>query len=593
MATGTRRMGGWGWALALGIVASGASGQGAPPNSALARMPVREVTVFKDGHALVLHEGRMPTDAAGHVLLDYLPSPVLGTFWPYCREAGVKLSAVTASPRRVSVERTALALRELIEANAGADVIVIRTDGKPLSGKIVGVPTRTSEELAASDPPGTAERLPEKGSVLLLQTAEGTAAIGFDTIRDAVFRTAIQPKLRSEEFRNLLTLALDWGGRPVGKSAEVGMVYLQKGLRWIPSYRLEIDGKGTAHVRLQATLINELTDLKDVTANLVIGVPAFAFADTPDPIGLQQAVAQLGAYFQADAKTGYALSNAIMSQAARGGEFRGGGFGGMAGAPAAPPDLGPEVAGGGKSEDLFVFTVKHITLKRGSRMVVPVADYDLKYKDIYTVDIPFAPPAFARPTVATEQQAELARLLKSPKATHKLRLVNDGHAPLTTAPALICLGDRVLGQGLMTYTSIGGSVDLSITTATDIQVKRTDKEIQRTPNAVEWRSNHYYRADLQGVLEITNRKTSAALVEVNRYVVGNVDRVEHGGSMQMLNVQEDLEVGAGGGPGDTWRWYSWPDWWTRFNGMGRFTWRVTIEPGKTASLGYAWHYFGE
>ena len=48
-------------------------------------MPVKEVTVFKDGHAFVLHEGAMPTDAAGNVLMDYLPSPVLGTFWPYRR----------------------------------------------------------------------------------------------------------------------------------------------------------------------------------------------------------------------------------------------------------------------------------------------------------------------------------------------------------------------------------------------------------------------------------------------------------------------------------------------------------------------------
>ena len=68
--------------LAL-LGASAASAEEAAPLSALAKMPVREVTVFKDGHAFVLHDGKMPVEPSGDVLMDYLPAPVLGTFWPY------------------------------------------------------------------------------------------------------------------------------------------------------------------------------------------------------------------------------------------------------------------------------------------------------------------------------------------------------------------------------------------------------------------------------------------------------------------------------------------------------------------------------
>ena len=39
------------------------------------------------------------------------------------------------------------------------------------------------------------------------------------------------------------------------------MMYVQKGLRWIPGYRSTLDGKGKAAIKLQATLVNELTDL--------------------------------------------------------------------------------------------------------------------------------------------------------------------------------------------------------------------------------------------------------------------------------------------------------------------------------------------
>src|SRR5690606_22222196 len=112
--------------------------------------------------------------------------------------------------------------------------------------------------------------------------------------------------------------------------ADVGLMYVQKGLRWIPSYRIVIDEAtseggehcGTARLELQATLVNELADLENIAVNLVIGVPSFAFADTLDPISMQEQVAQLSPYFQSNSNTRFALSNAIMSQTARMGEYR-------------------------------------------------------------------------------------------------------------------------------------------------------------------------------------------------------------------------------------------------------------------------------
>ena len=59
----------------LAIGASKASADDAAPLRALAKMPVREVTVFKDGHAFVLHNGKMPVEPSGDVLMDYLPAP--------------------------------------------------------------------------------------------------------------------------------------------------------------------------------------------------------------------------------------------------------------------------------------------------------------------------------------------------------------------------------------------------------------------------------------------------------------------------------------------------------------------------------------
>ena len=55
------------WLAGVSAVAEEKVAPRAVPLRALARMPVKEVTVFKDGHAFVLHEGNMPTDGSGNV----------------------------------------------------------------------------------------------------------------------------------------------------------------------------------------------------------------------------------------------------------------------------------------------------------------------------------------------------------------------------------------------------------------------------------------------------------------------------------------------------------------------------------------------
>jgi hypothetical protein len=569
--------------------AAAAFAEKAAPLSALAQMPVREITVFKDGHAFVLHSGKMPVDAAGNVVMDYLPTPVIGTFWPYSAEKKTKLSAVTASPRKVSVERTALNLRELIEANIGAEVLINESSStNRYRATILDVPVQSGEELEATSPPDSGQKLPVKGSIVLLKLQDGNVkVVAFDRIIDVIFVGEHKEKIAQEEFRNLLTLKLDWDGKPQ-KEADVGLLYLQRGVRWIPSYKIVIDGKGTAVVKLQATLINELADLNDVTAHLVIGVPTFAFKETVDPISLQQAVAQLSQYFRQDAQTAYGFANAIMSQqASRMGERCA-----PAGEGERAIDLGPEVADSGKTEDLFMFTVKHVTLKKGQRMVVPITEFTLKYRDVYALDIPFTPPVEVwRNFNNNPQQAEMARLFNAPKVMHKIRLTNSSEFPLTTAPALILRDDRILAQGMMTYASPGADADLDVTTAVDVRVKKSDNETKRVPNAASWLGDQYGRIDLAGKITLTDFAKQPLEVEVVRNVLGNVTEADNDGKIEMVNIFEDPTFESSGPYPAWWGWFNWPYWWNHFNGVGRIHWIVKLEPGKPLDLNYTWNYY--
>jgi hypothetical protein len=582
--------------LLAALMASGvALGETATPLEATEQLPIKEVTIFKDGHTFVLHEGLMPVDAKGNVVMDYLPAPVLGTFWPYSHQKNAVLRSVTAGKKKVSTQKTALTMRELIEANIGAEVIVTEKPASPtaptqpasFAATILEIPTRSGEELDALAPPSSVGKLPVKGSIVMLKTTEGVKALEIERILDVTFLNEKEDKVQNEEFRNRLTLDLKWKSKPL-KKANVGMIYLQRGIRWIPSYKIDINDKGKAKLKLEATLINELANLNDVTAHLVIGVPSFAFKDQVDPMSLKKDVAKLTSHFQQNSQTAYGFSNAIDSQMMVPSRGR----------RSAPPanasstmDLGPEISGTKKSEDLYMFTVEHISLKKGERMVIPITEYELDYTDVYALNIPFTPPTEALRKMNQNQRNDLSRAFHSPKVKHKIRIENKSNQPLTTAPAMILKDGRLVAQGMMTYTSVGANVDIELTTAVDITVKKSDIEIKRTPNAVKWDGSNYTRIDLEGAITLTNYKKKPTIVEITRYTLGNVDTVSQDGKKEMVNPFEDHSFLPKGPTGSWWQSYSWPWWWYRFNGIGRITWTTTLEPNKETEHQYKWHYF--
>jgi len=289
-------------------------------------------------------------------------------------------------------------------------------------------------------------------------------------------------------------------------------------------------------------------------------------------------------------QTANMMSNAIMTQQA--GARMGERAQAEPAAPGqAPMNLGPEVQGAGKNEDLFVFTLQHVSLKKGQRLVIPVTEFSLAYKDVYTLQLPFAPPAEVMRSFDNNRQGELARMLAAPKATHKIRLTNDSGYPLTTAPALILRGDRVIAQGMMTYTPIGSRSDLDLTTAVNVRVEKSERETKRVNNAERWNSEDYARVDLSGSVKLTNYSDKAVDLEITRYVLGTIDAASDKGEVTAVSTFEDPDAIPPGGYPNWWTWYPWPWWFQHFNPVSQVTWNQHIEPGKPLELSYAWHYY--
>lgn len=573
------------------LVAGGTAAQDAAPARSLDPLPIRAVTVFKDGHSFVLREGELPVDPTGNVLMDDLPKPVLGTFWPFSADPNAKLAGVVAGRRTVAVERPALGLAELLRANVGAEATFQEVGGARWSGKIAGFLGRARAEtpaptaLTAGTPYYSTVPVPTPPAhALLVETEDGTKAMAIDRIEGVTFKRACKTGLTLEEPRDLLTLQLAWRGERAPK-ARVGMVYLQSGLRWIPEYRIDVDGAGRAKVRLQATLVNDLADLDHAAVHLVVGVPRFEFRDTLDPMALTADLREVAARTPDWSRFTNATSNMIMSQSA----------GGYDPAPPRPPTdpalaaLAGGVAGAGGNEDLFVFDLKDVSLARGERMTLAVAEFELPYTDVYTVEVAPTPPAELWQGVRNPADLERARELARPVAMHKLRLENRSQFPVTTAPAVILRDGRLLGQGRTSYTAAGGRCDVTVTQAIGLLVKKDDRETERTPGAVRWRNEAFHRVDLAGTLSLANRSDRAYEVEVTRHVLGAVDSADQGGDTSAVGLGDDWLATAA--RPDWWGFFNWPWWWHRLNGLGRITWKVKVEPQASVDLAYKWHYF--
>lgn len=547
------------------------------------KIPIREVTIFKDGHAFVLHEGLTTTDADGNVVMDELPQPIMGTFWAYSADPAATLSCVVSGRETVEKQKESTALWELIKGNVGRRMIVRETTGRTYEATILRL---MESRTPPADPPQNCQPSMPANLPVLLKVTGGVKAMPVQQIQDVTFLDQPSMTAAVKENRDSMTLKLDWP-QGTAASARVGMSYVQLGLRWIPSYHVEIDGKGKAVIKLKGTLINELADLKDVKAHLVIGVPKFAFAQTPDPVSLQETVAQLSRHFRPDSQTAYSFYNSIMTRQARFTEAPRYDY--QPGSPA-EIDLGPEMEGTEKNEDLFVFSLDHITLKKGQRMVLPITEVTLAYEDVFALDLPFAPPLEMRRNFNSDQHLQLARLFHAPRAIHKLRLDNRSETPLTTAPATIFKDGRILAQGMMAYTTIGGKGDLEVTTALEITVDHSDRQTNVTPNAVQWNGSSFSRVDMEGTIRLKHYGGKPAKVIVKRSVMGTLDAAGREGQIRQLGHGYDAYAFEGGAP-FWWNWCSWPWWWYRFNSIGQASWTADLEPGESVELTYTWHYF--
>ena len=231
-------------------------------------------------------------------------------------------------------------------------------------------------------------------------------------------------------------------------------------------------------------------------------------------------------------------------------------------APGANPDYGSG-AGGATAEDLFLYPLEGVTLKRGEVGYYALFTQKVPYEDLYTWDIADYSDFYSRYNNNGQNQQK-----PEPVVWHSLKLTNAGATPWTTAAAETMKAGMVLGQDTLTYTPAQGEGKLRITQAVGLRAREAEQQTNQEVNFTQIGGTSYDRLTIEGTLTLHNYNAQTSTVEVTKYLTGEVTASTPEAQVVKL-------------PRVRYEYWNWTG-----NAYSKLTWKVPVDPGKDAEVKY-------
>lgn len=495
---------------------------------------VKRVAVFKNGYAFTYREGTAQTQN-GWVYTNNIPIGALGTVWGYSTSPNVRVAQLLATVSEKREPAAIESINEALLANEGKQIRFTDNYSKEFSGtfQILG-----KNWLLAPDPEDADSNTRPKGDLTIaLKTETGVILFPVSSIRNIEISGQLKLDKTVAKKENRLMINLD--GAPNGQNVNVGVAALERGIRWIPAYRVEVKGNpiNEAKLELEANIINELTDLQDSEVYFVVGVPHFLFQETMSPLSINTAFAGVSGYFRSGSgrERRDAYSNAIMTQVAYSSDDD-------EDETPAPTVGGEEQPSGFSAEQLFLYKTDRLSLKKNERASLRLFSLTVPATEVFEWTINDAPDIqqryleYARDSSSRGLTQEL-----SSKVWYALRLKNTTGMPWTTAPALAFREWKPIGQDMLTFTPAGGENILKVTPATEIIGDHvlTEKSRERVQLSYGGSQYNFDLITVEGRIKLRNIKKTAAEVVLTRNLVGEVLTATDDGkiSREGLNLQ--------------------------------------------------------
>ena len=522
---------------------------------------IKRVAVFKNGYAFTYREGTASTKN-GWVYTTRALIGVLGTVWGYSTTPNVRVNQLLASETENQLTERIENLFEFLIANEGARAKfeVSGADGKPQFYEGTYEILSKFRNFKNLQPAPTDPNYNNNYQNLIYNNIQNlaiavktqTGALAFNANRILNVEISGQPKYEKPKSSKQTRLGLQTEGVKDGQNVNLGIAALERGLRWIPAYRVEVKGEPIkeAKVELEANIINELADLKDSEVYFVVGVPHFLFQDIASPLSINTAFAGVSSYFKVE-KDRNAYSNAISAQSVSMLPINGRNYSNLTLDGASPTVAEDEKLTSFSAEQLFLYKTDKLSLKKEERTSLRLFSLTVPCSEIFEWTISDAADAQSRylnSNYNSNQQPVFQDIAS--RIWYALKLKNTTGMPWTTAPALSFREWKPLGQDMLKFTPAGGEEILRVTPATEVIGTSNLVEKARVRERMRWNGSEYDfdLVTIEGSLKLKNIKKQPVAVSITRNLVGEVisatdngEIIKEGLNLQAINANSTVK----------------------------------------------------
>jgi len=478
----------------------------------------QSLSVFKNGQSFIIKEGKI-TASDNVYKISMLPNALFGTYWFNGISHPITMITSRVEKFTEQQERKANSFLELLHANKGKKITIFTSESRTFTGTVedFDLPEEINSRLQlqqldlSSNYSGISfDRIfPGSNPVILLKLEGKWISIEPSTIRSIEFtekpnRTttaniAVQKPIVSLHFNQ-------------NGAQTIQMMYLQNGISWTPTYKLQLHSETEASISLQAEVSNDIEDIKNTDIDFVVGVPNFSHAT---------GLATLLNYTSAKAYSTPDMYSNIYQYAAKDTRAE------QAVVREDAADYNPNIQSS-ENEDLYYYTVKNLTLNKNSRAQFPIFSYPVKIKHYYKGTLPLS--TYTNYSLNnSEDYAEQsdndeanATMIKNGQVAHYIDILNNTSNPFTSGPVLITQGgsNKAIAQSLLAFTGKGTTTPLFITNSPDIIVKELERVTGVSKNIKKINGYDYSLITITSTVTITNTKSKPVDIRLDKQIYG-------------------------------------------------------------------------
>ncbi|MBK7150015.1 MAG: hypothetical protein IPH78_14700 [Bacteroidetes bacterium] len=456
--------------------------------SAQSSLPIKKLTIFKNGTAMMVKEGNAST-SGGNVIL---PIPEQTLFGTYFTGTGKDNAVKNIVFRNDTLKKKDLcrSIWQYLAGNINKSVTISYTPTQ-------GIDKTVSGKIASYDL--------YSGMLKLNTESNKTLIIHVDKIYQADFKEEPVSFYMADSIKRVLVLKPE---KPI-ESLSLQEIYMTKGFNWLPHYFLKLKDEKNGRLEMKATVENYAEELKDAELELVVGSPQMSYSQVMDPMTYDYITNTVPDNNDYRSRSGYMQANAVAmkSMEADAGYFS-----------------SSFTTEGEKNGDMYIYKIGKVTLPNQSKGVFPIVAGNVEYKDKYEGTISDFTNFYSSRYVPAED--------KSFDIYHSLELKNTSSVPFTTASVMVINEkDQFVAQDELKYTPVGASSNIRLSKAIDIVMKNNEEEKNREDNAKKTGKVVYHKVTIKGAVSLENFQNKDVTVSITKNVFGTITKAEDGGKI--------------------------------------------------------------